>query len=211
MSENLMKIAQIDKFLEPPIEERELISLIAGHFPSEIRSAIIVARPNTLKETMKLLKDLQGHNETNYNREINPNEEVNSRIRAQQRGNDRLYNNNRYQNRPQFIPNNHTNNAQNYQNRNNGNHQDGNNYRREERINQIVVNNQTRNQGVNQINRREDSREQISIRGNGRGRRGRMTRIGQGVQYSDQERGDDRSDRSPSPDEGSNRINRVKT
>ena len=78
----LMKIAQIAKFLEPPIEERELISLIAGHFPSEIRSVIIVARPNTLKETMKLLKDLQGHNETNYNREINPNEEVNFRIPA---------------------------------------------------------------------------------------------------------------------------------
>jgi hypothetical protein len=54
----MMKMAQIAKFLEPPIEERELISLIAGHFPSEIRSAIIDARPNTLEETMRLLEDL---------------------------------------------------------------------------------------------------------------------------------------------------------
>ena len=53
-----MKMAQIAKFLEPPIEERELTSLIGGHFPSEIRSAIIDARPNTLEETMRLLEDL---------------------------------------------------------------------------------------------------------------------------------------------------------
>ena len=31
MGEHMMKMAQIAKFLEPPIEEKELISLIAGH------------------------------------------------------------------------------------------------------------------------------------------------------------------------------------
>ena len=208
MSEHLMKMSQITKFLEPPIEEWELISLIVGHFPSEIRSVIIVARPNTLKEPMKLLKDLKGHNETNRNREINPNEEGNSRVPAQQGRNDRQYNNNRYQNRPQFISNNHANNDRNYQNRNYGNHQNGNNNdKRIEKINQIEISNQTRDQEVNHRNRMEYSREQISNRGNSRGR---MTRGGQRVRYSDQERGDDRSDRSPSPDEGSNRINHVR-
>ena len=34
---------------------------MVGHFTSDIRSAIIVSRPNSLKETMKLLKDLQGN------------------------------------------------------------------------------------------------------------------------------------------------------
>ena len=49
MGEHMMKMAQIAKFLEPPMEEKELISLIAGYFPSDIRSAIIVARQNSLK------------------------------------------------------------------------------------------------------------------------------------------------------------------
>ena len=121
MGEHMMKMVQIAKFLEPPIEERELISLIAGHFPSEIRSAIIVAIPNTLKETMRLLKDLQGHDETNRNREINTNKEGNFRGLTHQGRNDRQYNYNRYQNRPQFTSNNHNNNTQNYQNRNRNN------------------------------------------------------------------------------------------
>jgi hypothetical protein len=51
-----------------------------------------------------------------------------------------------------------------------------------------------------------DRREQLPIRGNTRGRRGRMMRLGQRVRYSDQEGNDDRSDRSPSPDAMPSRI-----
>ena len=58
--EHFMKMAQVAKFLDPPIGPPELISLLAGHFPINIIT-IIVSRPSLLKETMKLLKVLQGN------------------------------------------------------------------------------------------------------------------------------------------------------
>jgi len=67
-SEYFMKMAQLAKFLDPPIGPLELISIVAGHFPSDLRSAIIVSRPSLLKETMKLLKDLQGNDGPRTNR-----------------------------------------------------------------------------------------------------------------------------------------------
>ena len=217
MGEHMMKVAQIAKFLEPLKEERELISLIAGHFPSEIRSAIIVARLDNLKETMRLLKDLQGYGESNCNTETDMNQEGNSRGQMYQGRNDRANNHNRFQYGPQFAINNqnNNNNNQNYRNRNgnngyprnNGNNQNrNNNYRRNETINHIQIDNRRRNQEVNQRNSRVNSREQLTLRGNTRGRRGGMMRLGQRARYSNQEGNDDRSDRSPSPNEMSSRI-----
>ena len=65
------------------------------------------------------------------------------------------------------------------------------------------------NQEVNHRSGIVNSREQIPIRGNIRGRRGRILRGGQRVRYSDQEGNDDRSDRSQSPDERSSRMDSV--
>ena len=63
---------------------------------------------------------------------------------------------------------------------------------------------------MNHRNGMENRREQIPSKGNMRGRRGRMMRGRQRVRYSDQERNDDRSDMSPSPDERSNRMDSVR-
>ena len=45
-SKHFIKMALLAIFPEPPIGFQELISLVTGHFPSNIRSAIIVSRPN---------------------------------------------------------------------------------------------------------------------------------------------------------------------
>ena len=76
-SEHFMKMAQLAKFLDPPIGPQELISLVAGHFTNDIRSTIIVSRPNSLKEVMQLLKDLKGNSGQNVGR---PVESVEGRI-----------------------------------------------------------------------------------------------------------------------------------
>jgi hypothetical protein len=169
---------------------------------------------------MNLLKVLQGHGETNRNREIAMNEEGNFRVPTHQGKNDRPNNYDRFKNRPQFASNNHINdNIQNYQNRNGnngykrniGNNQNRNNdYKRNERINQIQINNRRRKQEANHRSGIINSREQIPIKGNMRGRRGRIMRGGQRVRFSDLEGNDDRSDRSPSPDERSSGMDSVR-
>ena len=132
------------------------------------------------------------------------NEEGNFRGPTHQGRNEKQYNYNRYQNRPQFASNNQNNNTQNYQNRNrnigynrnNENNQNSNtNYRRNERINQIEIGNQRGNQGANHRTGIENRKEQIPTRGNMTGRRGRIMRGGQRVHYSDQEGNDERIDR----------------
>ena len=60
-SAHFMKMAQLAKFLDPAKGPPELLSLVTGHFPSNIRRAIIVSRQSSLKEMMKLLKNPQGN------------------------------------------------------------------------------------------------------------------------------------------------------
>ena len=59
MCDYFLKMGQLAKFVDPPISPQEIISLVANHFPTEARSAIIISKPNTFKETMQPLKDLQ--------------------------------------------------------------------------------------------------------------------------------------------------------
>ncbi len=59
MCDYFLKMGQLAKFVDPPISPQELISLVANHFPTEARSAIIISKPKTFKETMQLLKELQ--------------------------------------------------------------------------------------------------------------------------------------------------------
>jgi hypothetical protein len=59
MCDYFLKMGQLAKFLDPAISSKELISLVANHFPTETRSAIIISKPKSFKETMQLLKELQ--------------------------------------------------------------------------------------------------------------------------------------------------------
>ena len=59
MVDYFINIGQCAKYLVPEIPTGELISMIANHFPPDIRSAIIIKRPCDIPEMMKLLKDLQ--------------------------------------------------------------------------------------------------------------------------------------------------------
>ena len=59
MVEYFIRIGQQAKFLEPSIPMDEFIMAIANHFAPEIRSAIIISRPQTVSEMMNLLKELQ--------------------------------------------------------------------------------------------------------------------------------------------------------
>ena len=208
MGEHMMKVAQIAKFLEPPIEEKELISLIAGHFPSEIRSAIIVARLNNLKEAMKLLKDLQGYGEPNHNTGTDSNGDRNFRRQTYQNRNDGTGNQSRYQNgyRGTYNNNRHNNYNNNqgnrgrngnndYPRRNNYNYNhNNNNYRVNEAINHIQFENRRSNQEVTQGSNRREGGERLHTRGNMRGSRGRNMRLGQRTYYSDQDGNGDYSD-----------------
>ena len=85
-----LRMAQLAKFLDPPIGPQELISLVAGHFTRDIRSAI-VSRPNSLKETMKLLKDLQGNTGLNVCRTSENVEDRNARESSPRGGNQPFY------------------------------------------------------------------------------------------------------------------------
>ena len=58
MCDYFLEMGQLAKFVDPPISPQELISLVANHFPTEARSAIIISKPKTFKETMQLLKEL---------------------------------------------------------------------------------------------------------------------------------------------------------
>ena len=174
---------------------------------------------------MRLLKDMQGYGESNHDTEIDLNRDSNFRGQMYQNRNDRTNNQNRFQYGHQTAHNNNHrnhnhNDNQGYCNRNgknvyprnnsnNHNRNNNNNYRRNETINHIQIENRRRNPEVNQRNSRMDRTEQLPIRGNTRGRRGRMMRVGQRVHYSYQEGNDDRSDRSPSPDEVPSRIETI--
>ena len=61
MADYFIQMGQLARLLEPPIPTNELISTIANHFTTEVRSAIIVSKPRNCEEMVNLLKELQGN------------------------------------------------------------------------------------------------------------------------------------------------------
>lgn len=61
MADYFIQLGQLARLLEPPIATSEVISLIANHYATEIRSAIIVSKPRDCEEMVNLLKELQGN------------------------------------------------------------------------------------------------------------------------------------------------------
>ena len=59
MAEYFIVMGQQARFLDPVVPIGEFIGLMANHYPLDVRSAIIVSKPQGPKETIKLLKELQ--------------------------------------------------------------------------------------------------------------------------------------------------------
>ena len=60
MAEYLIELAQLARLLNPPLENRQFLDMAIQHFPQEVRSALIVAKPANFSEAVTLLKQLQG-------------------------------------------------------------------------------------------------------------------------------------------------------
>lgn len=59
MADYFMKMGQKAKYLDPEIPTSEFLAHMANHFPSDIRSALIISKPRDAKEMLRLLKELQ--------------------------------------------------------------------------------------------------------------------------------------------------------
>ena len=66
MAEYFMVMGQQARFLDPVIPMGELIPLMVNHCPVEVRSAIIVSKPQGSQETVKRLKELQPSTKFNF-------------------------------------------------------------------------------------------------------------------------------------------------
>ena len=60
MAEYLIELAQLSKLLSPSLDNKQFLDLAIQHFPPDVRSALIVARPSSFVEAVVLLKQLQG-------------------------------------------------------------------------------------------------------------------------------------------------------
>ena len=58
-SEYFIMMSQKARDLQPVILQEELFSCLAKHFPSDIRAAIVVTRPQNAQEMLQLLRELQ--------------------------------------------------------------------------------------------------------------------------------------------------------
>ena len=67
-----MKLGQIAKFIDPSTSPQKLTALATNHFPAEVRSAVIIAKPNSFKDAIQLLKELQRNMTNNLPRIAEP-------------------------------------------------------------------------------------------------------------------------------------------
>ena len=71
MADYLIELAQLSRLLNPPLKDDEFLSLAIQHFPQEVRSALIVAKPTDFGEAVSLLKKLQCRKLNKRNGEVN--------------------------------------------------------------------------------------------------------------------------------------------
>ena len=60
MAEYLIELAQLARLLNPPLENSKFLDMAIQHYPQDVRSALIVAKPANFGEAITLLKQLQG-------------------------------------------------------------------------------------------------------------------------------------------------------
>ena len=111
MTEYCIELGRQAKFLDPAIPVSEFIGMVARHFSAEIRSAIVVSRPTTIREVLNLLRELQSYvtdpfvtygMKQNENRPMQPKKEPFSQMGDGARS----FNNNNYQERKPHYNNN---------------------------------------------------------------------------------------------------------
>ena len=66
VTDYFLRYAQLSRLLEPPMPVADFIHHLSAHFPDNLRSHIIVAKPNTIKEAVALLTALQRNTTQNY-------------------------------------------------------------------------------------------------------------------------------------------------
>ena len=71
MAEHLINLAQQARLLNPPLEDHVFLEMAINQYPPEIRNALIVARPTSFAEAVKLLKQLQGRKNLERYNEVN--------------------------------------------------------------------------------------------------------------------------------------------
>ena len=69
MADYVIELAQLSLLLNPPLND--FLNLPIQHFPQEVRSALIVAKPTDFGEAVNLLKKLQGRKLSERNGEVN--------------------------------------------------------------------------------------------------------------------------------------------
>ena len=60
MADYHIELAQLARLLTPPLEDQQFVDLAIQHFPHDVRSAMIVAKPSNFGEAVTLLNQLQG-------------------------------------------------------------------------------------------------------------------------------------------------------
>ena len=59
MADYLIELAQLSRLLNPPLNDDKFLNLSIQHFPQDVRSALIVAKPADFSEAASLLRKLQ--------------------------------------------------------------------------------------------------------------------------------------------------------
>ena len=70
MAEHLIELAQLARLLNPPLEDHIFLEMAINQYPQEVRNALIVAKPASIVEAVKLVKKLQGRKNLETNSEI---------------------------------------------------------------------------------------------------------------------------------------------
>ena len=59
MAEYFIELRQLARLLDQPLPPRNFIEFLEHHFPAEIKSTLVVAKPQAFDETINLLKHLR--------------------------------------------------------------------------------------------------------------------------------------------------------
>ena len=70
MAEHLIEPAQLARLLNPPLEDNVFLEMAINQYPQDVRNELIVAKPASFAEAVKLLKQLQGRKNIERSSEV---------------------------------------------------------------------------------------------------------------------------------------------
>jgi hypothetical protein len=68
LSNHLLRYVVRAKFLQPALSDLEFLSIIRGHYPTEIERGLIIAQPKSIQEAVAFLKELESSGQGNPDR-----------------------------------------------------------------------------------------------------------------------------------------------